>query len=170
MDDEDKNQDAEDEVDVEVPEEGKRSHRFGLGFGLQPLTDLLGSLIEINVRDLPPPESATDRTTSNEQNRKQHRIEANRRRKHSYLKRTSTAKRCRIDARITDDVLLVVADLLGVTEDELSVGIGRSANKLLICREKGVVGQVELPWESPEVTHARFNNGVLEMHVRPEEV
>ncbi|WP_227378519.1 gas vesicle protein GvpH [Haladaptatus halobius] len=168
MSDEDRNE--EDEVDVEIPEEGERSRGFRLGLGLQPLSDLLGSLIEINVHDLPPPESATDRTTSDEQNRKQHRTEADRRRKHSYPERTSAAKQCRIDARITDDELLIVADLPGVTEDDLSVGIERSTNKLVIGRGEVVVGRVELPWESSKVTHAQFNNGVLEMHVRPEEV
>jgi HSP20 family molecular chaperone IbpA len=165
----DEDNDKGDEVDVEVPEEGDRSRGFRLGLGLQPLSDLLGSLIEINVSELPPPENTADRTANKETNEGRYSTEADQRRNHTDQDRISAPKQCRIDARVDDDVLVIVADIPGATEDDISVGIDRSTNKFVIVRNDAVVGRVEIPWESPDVTHAWFNNGVLEVRVQPKE-
>jgi HSP20 family molecular chaperone IbpA len=158
-----------DEVDIEVPEEGDRSRGFRLGLDLQPLSDLLSSLIEITVSELPPPEKPTNRATNKENNEGRYPTEIDQRRKQTNQNRISAPKQCRIDARVDDDELVIVADILGATEDEISVSIDRSTNKLVIVRNDAVVGRVEIPWGSPDVTHARFNNGVLEIRVQPKQ-
>lgn len=80
--------------------------------------------------------------------------------------RDAVPGRCQIDTRLRDDELVVVADLFLTTADDLTVGIDRNGDDLVICMEGTVVGRVELPWESSEATRARFNNGVLEVRLR----
>ncbi|MFH5801052.1 gas vesicle protein GvpH [Haladaptatus sp. CMAA 1911] len=157
-----------DEVDVKVLK-GDRSHGFRLDLGLQPLSDLLGSLIEVNVSELPPPEDTSDRITNEEGKKGRYPTEADQHRKQNDQDRISAPKQCRIDARVDDDILVIVADIPSATEDDISVGIDQSTNKLVIARHNAVVGRVEIPWESPDVRHAWFNNGVLEVRVQPKE-
>lgn len=73
-----------------------------------------------------------------------------------------------IDTRRTDDELVVVADVNRTSTDEVTVGIDPGASELVIGKRGRVLGRVDVPWESTERS-AQFNNGVLEVRLRPTE-
>lgn len=72
-----------------------------------------------------------------------------------------------IDTRRRDDEFVVVADVPGASVDDLSAGIDRRSNELVIGRNGDVLGRVDLPWESAEAVAVLFNNGVLGVRLRP---
>lgn len=67
----------------------------------------------------------------------------------------------------SDDALTVVADLPGISEDDLSVGLAGDGDALVVAVHDQVVDRVSLPWDPVAVTRVWFNNGVLEVVVRP---
>ncbi|QLG63941.1 Hsp20/alpha crystallin family protein [Halorarum salinum] len=71
------------------------------------------------------------------------------------------------DARFDDDEFVVTADVPGTSKDDLSIGIDPKTNDLVIGKNGTVLERVSLPWQSPEATRVWFNNGVLEVRVRP---
>ncbi|MFC4439134.1 MULTISPECIES: Hsp20/alpha crystallin family protein [Natrialbaceae] len=73
---------------------------------------------------------------------------------------------CLIDTRF-DDEFIVIADIPGVSKDDLSVGINPKTNTLVISKVGIVLERIPLPWQPTEATTVRFNNGVLEVRVRP---
>lgn len=75
-----------------------------------------------------------------------------------------------IDVRYdeADEELLIVADLPEVEADELTVGLDRDRNELVIGVENRPVDRVELPWPVADV-ESRFQHGVLELRFTPEE-
>jgi HSP20 family molecular chaperone IbpA len=73
---------------------------------------------------------------------------------------------CLIDVRF-DNEFIVVADIPGISTDDLSVGINSRAKTLIIRTNKTVLGRVPLPWDSVEMTAAWFNNGILEVRLQP---
>lgn len=75
-----------------------------------------------------------------------------------------------IDVRYddADEELLIVADLPEVEADELTVGLDRDRNELVIGVENRSVDRVELPWPVADV-ESRFQHGVLELRFTPEE-
>lgn len=72
-----------------------------------------------------------------------------------------------VDTRRHDDEFVVTADIPGVTMDDLSVGIRRRTNDLLISREGSVLERIDIPWASPEATRVWLNNGVLVVRLQP---
>jgi HSP20 family molecular chaperone IbpA len=88
-------------------------------------------------------------------------------------KRTDRAREpasddCLIDVRFGDE-FIVVADIPGVSKDDLSVGIDPKVKTLVIRTNKTVLGRISLSWDSVEATAVRFNNGVLEVRIRSAE-
>lgn len=67
----------------------------------------------------------------------------------------------------SDDELTVVADLPGVDEEDLSVGLTDGEDILVIAVDGTPVDRVTLPWDPVAITKVWFNNGVLEVVVRP---
>lgn len=75
-----------------------------------------------------------------------------------------------IDVRYddADEELLVVADLPEVEADQLTVGLDRDRNELVIGVEDRPVDRIELPWPVADV-ESSFRHGVLELRFTPEE-
>lgn len=73
---------------------------------------------------------------------------------------------CLIDTRFNDE-FIVIADIPGACKDDLSVGIDSKTNTLIISKDGFVLERVPLPWQSTEATTVRFNNGILEVRIRP---
>lgn len=171
MSEEGKNGEEESEPEKSTTDEQRRG--FHLKAGLRPLSDLLGNLVEVNLTNAPPPPktagntdewSDTDDTGMNHQ-----RSESDSERTRTKQVRKSTGEECLIDTRLTDGELTITADIPGASKEDISVGRNPKTNKLVISRDGTVIGRVALPWESPETTKIWFNNGVLEIRMRPKE-
>lgn len=166
----------EDRDERDDPEPGEcgtedRSRGFRLEAGLRPLSSLLGNLIEVNVSESPPPpEDPVDWAAVDENGGEQQRRDDRLERKRTKRIRKAESDDYLIDTRFDDDEFIVTADIPGVNKDELSVGINPETNNLVISKEGTVIESVDLPWESPEATCVWFNNGVLEVRLRPSEV
>lgn len=72
-----------------------------------------------------------------------------------------------VDSYRGDDSLTVVADLPGTTRDDLTTGIDAERNELVVAVGDTVAGRVSLPWDPVEVDDTTFNNGVLQIRLRP---
>lgn len=84
--------------------------------------------------------------------------------------RTESESPYLVDVRYddADEELLVVADLPEVEADELTVGLDRDRDELVIGVENRSVDRIELPWPVADV-ESRFQHGVLELRFTPEE-
>lgn len=72
-----------------------------------------------------------------------------------------------VDTYRTDSELVVVADLPHVDKDDVSVGLHRRTNDLVIAVDGQVIERVAVPWPRVLSTRVTFNNGVLEIHLAP---
>jgi HSP20 family molecular chaperone IbpA len=68
-----------------------------------------------------------------------------------------------------DNGCVVTLDLPDIDPRELSAGVDASDGTLLVGVEKGVIERVALPRSDLEVGDASFNNGVLDVRLRPRE-
>lgn len=74
-----------------------------------------------------------------------------------------------VDAHRTEEAFVVTAELPGVDESALDVGIDVPSNEFVLAVEGRVVERVALPWASTDAARVWFNNGVLEARFRPAE-
>lgn len=171
MSDEGKN--GEDESKPEKSTTDEQRQGFHLEAGLRPLSDLLGNLVEVNLTNAPPPPERTEETSewpdTDETGMNQQRSESDSERSRTKQVRTSTVEECLIDTRLTDSELTITADIPGASKDDISVGRNPRTNTLVISKDGTIIGRVTLPWESPETTKVEFNNGILEIRMRPKE-
>lgn len=72
-----------------------------------------------------------------------------------------------VDSHRTEDGLTVVADLSGADRDDVTAGIDADRNELVVAVDGRVAGRVDLPWDPVEVTESTYNNGVLQIRLRP---
>lgn len=141
--------------------------RFGISAGF--LSDLLEGLVQLDVDEgSTPPADSIDWSTSDERS-----DDARQRREPPRRKRTKRVRQpeadCLLDTRIEDDEFVVLADIPGADIHDLTVGIHPGRNALVIGQGDAVVARVPLPWESAESTKTAFNNGILEVRLRPTE-
>lgn len=159
--------DTEDPSDTEHAESGwgDRSRGFHFEAGLRPLSDLLGNLVEVTVGEAPPPDDPVDWEAIEEPDDEPRRTDesADRSERASDVARDAAL----IDSRFEDESGVVVVDVPGASKDDLSVGIDPRTCDLVIGLEGTVLERVRLPWESAEATRVWFNNGVLEVDLRP---
>lgn len=149
----------------ERPGNGDGDDRFRLEVGLEPLRVLLEALASVGRRDGATAETGVNVSTVDEF-LDQRRTEAAEQERDAR-KREAEADEYHVDTRWDGDSFVVVADVPGATLDELSVGIDPRTGHLVIDRAGTTVGRVDVPWESPEATRAWFQNGVLEIRLRP---
>ena len=81
------------------------------------------------------------------------------------MRRTKTDAHL-LDTRFPGEEFVVVADVLGASEDDLFVGLDADASELVIEVDDTLIERVTLPWEAVEVTGVTLNNGVLEARIR----
>ncbi|WP_175501342.1 gas vesicle protein GvpH [Halogeometricum limi] len=72
-----------------------------------------------------------------------------------------------VDSYRTDDELTIVADLLGTKRDDVTAGIDAKRGELVVAVGDRAVGRVPLPWDPVTVADTSFNNGVLQVRLRP---
>ena len=87
----------------------------------------------------------------------------------SSTEASTSDEEIRVDTRYDEDTgeLLVIADLPGLDVDDLTVGLDRSRNELVIGVEERPVERLELPWAVTDV-ESRFRNGILELRIARE--
>lgn len=158
--------DTNERDDPEQRDSEDRSRVFQLKAGLRPLSKLLGTLIEVNVIKPPSSVDSENWTAVDQRDVDQQRHESRTERKRTKRVRKAGSDRCLIGTRFDDDEFVVTADILGTSEDELSVGINPETNHLVIGKDGTVLERVSLPWQTVETTRVWFNNGVLEVRVR----
>ncbi|WP_227355269.1 gas vesicle protein GvpH [Haladaptatus salinisoli] len=174
------NSDERDEDEPSDPVADDDSMRRGsgvrLGIGLRPVTDVLKGLVDAGASNPPPePDEGRDgdrqrRTDGEPTPRWSKPIRAHRERARAETDETrheSDVDSYYVTAHRADDEVTVVADLPGVSEDDLSVGLARDSNEFVIAVRGAVVRRVSLPWNRAAVDKARFNNAVLEVRLRP---
>ena len=165
----DKNADEGDDSERDESGDEARSRGFHLEAGLRPLSELLGNLIEVNVSESPPPPSDPVAWETVDEGRVDRESRGENRRKRTKRVRKTRSDACLIDTHFEDEEFVVTADVPGSSKDDLSVGIDPRTNTLVISKDGTVLERVDLPWESPETTNVWFNNGVLEVRMRPNE-
>lgn len=74
-----------------------------------------------------------------------------------------------VDTHRTEDWLVVTAELPGVSEEELAVGIDVPSKDLVIAVNGRPIERVALPWSSTEAAKVWFNNEILEVRLEPED-
>lgn len=156
------------EPKTEEPEADDRPRGLGLEACVQRLSDLLGWLFEVSVTESPPPsaetiaETATDEGARDDQQR-----EASSGANRPKRVRKTRAETYLLDTRFEDDAFVVIADIPGASQEDLSVGINHITYKLVIKKDGRVFERVSLPWYPVEVTRVWYNNGILDIRVRP---
>lgn len=168
----DKSDRADDDDDDEKPE----SSGFRLEAGLRPLSDVLGGLFEVTVTDAPPPTETTDRSSADDETARRFGDDSRRSadrdrtdRPRKKRRRTAPSEAYLIDTRREDGEFVVTVDIPGADRDDLSIGLDPRTNELVIGVRGTVLERVDPPWRSVEATRASFNNGVLEVRLRPAE-
>lgn len=135
--------------------DGQRGVRLELN--VSALSDLLDGLLGGNARG-----SRGSRRSLG------HRPTVRRRQATHDRARTGTPAQddCLVDARLAADELVVVADVPDASAADLSAGIDRESNDLVVGRDGSVVERVPIPWDSVEAADARLHNDILEVRVR----
>lgn len=166
MRDEDTNENENGNTDEPAAEDRLRGHLWEVG--VRPLSDLLGSLIEVNVSRSPlPPEDAIERSSVDENHEDSRERVGVTGREQPKRVRLARANGALIDTRFDGDEFVLTADLPGTRREDLSVGIATPTNELLIEKEGAILKRVTLPWASVEPVRAWYDNGILEVRVRP---
>lgn len=140
-----------------------------IDIGLQPLTDLLGGLLDRaeTSRSGDGPPSPVRSPSSWRPGRSLGTPERGARRDRSgESDAAADDESYLVDSHRDGDEMLVTADLPGVDAEDLSVGLDPEAN-LVVGVEGDVIERVPLPWDAVEATRARFHNHVLEVRLRP---
>ncbi|SFR38336.1 GvpH protein [Halogeometricum rufum] len=73
----------------------------------------------------------------------------------------------RVESVRDGDELTVVADLLGADRADVTTGIDPERSELVVATGGRAVGRVSLPWDPVEVVETSFNNGILQVRLRP---
>ncbi|WP_265110158.1 Hsp20/alpha crystallin family protein [Halosolutus halophilus] len=151
-----------------TPDDGDdRTGASGFRFeaGLRSLTDLLDALVDVTVTDvLPPPAERTDRSTDRRRRSGDDPLGF-----HATRRRPSSAAGPLVDTRRADGEFVVTADVPDASRDDVSVGIDPRTSEVVITVSGVVLERVATPWRSVEATRVRFNNGVLEVRLRPDD-
>lgn len=140
---------------------------LGINVGVRSLTDFLGGIIDMSTTpgsDVGEWETvdwtaSTNRETSSRRSPPELTTEPSVESPDDYL----------VDTRQTEDEFVVVAELPGVDEEDLSVGIDVNANDLVISVEDRTIDRIPLPWSSSVAAKVWFNNSVLEVHTKPDD-
>lgn len=74
-----------------------------------------------------------------------------------------------VDTRREGDEFLLTAELPGVDEDDLSVGIDVESNDHVRTADGRTIERISLPWSSADAAKVWFDNGILEVRLHPAE-
>lgn len=158
--------------------------RVNIGAGLSTLADLLDSLggddrIERRGRDDegdrsveysysigtgldPSAASPGNRPPPRRRERREERSDDRRSDRKRRSRRSSDDDHA-TSVRETEEGMVLVADLDGVSADDLTVGIDDSREEVVVAADSDAIERVPIDIEAFEVADATFNNGVLEI-------
>jgi HSP20 family molecular chaperone IbpA len=88
----------------------------------------------------------------------------------SAEKMTGQSEQYLVETRCTNHEFVVVADVLGANEQDLSAGIDSNTNELVIKVSETVLKRVTIPWRSVAATKAWFRNGVFTVRLQSHEI
>lgn len=165
--------DPDDERDRDAGPERNRDDRsdpssivhLGINVGVQPISDLLGGILDRGVSPRP---ERSERKRFGDAARTDPEAPAGRRRRETD-DAVDVADDYLVDSHRDGDEFLVTAELPGVDEDDLSVGIDVESNDLVISVDGRTIDRIALPWSSTDATRVWFNNGILEVRLHPAE-
>lgn len=138
---------------------------LGVDVGGQPLTNLLGGLLDVKAsthRDRGDRQRVDDAASGNSHGQSGARVQ-------DTDEPVEVADEYLVETHRTDDEFVVTAELPGVDEEDLSVGIDVPSNELVIAARGKPIDRVELPWPSTDAAKVWYNNGILEVRLRPVE-
>lgn len=138
---------------------------LGINVGLSPLTDLLGGIL--GGGGSPRPER--DEWQIVEESDGAEAGESPRRAVSAADASVADADEYLVETRQQADELVVTAELPGVSEEDLAVGIDVQSSDLVIATEGRTIERISLPWSSTVAAKVRFNNGILEVRLEPAE-
>ncbi|ADB59541.1 hypothetical protein Htur_0643 [Haloterrigena turkmenica DSM 5511] len=171
----DENGDEDDPPPSRSDDEETDPSGFHLDAGLRPLRDLLGHLVEVTVTDSPPPSEETtdwssvdDDSSGRSVSEPSQPVDHDTNRPRKRRRRTSPSDGYLVDTRREDGEFVVTADIPDASRDDLSIGIDPRTNELVIGVAGTALERIDPPWRSVEATKVWFNNGVLEVRLRPD--
>lgn len=169
MSDSDPHDDRDSDADPERPREARNDPsslvHLGIDVGIGSLTDLLGGVLGA-------------RGASRRNRGEWQRVDETTRADADGTAGTDTsdtdepigvADEYLVDTHRADDEFVVRAELPGVSEEDLSVGIDVHADELVIAADGRTIDRIALPWSSTEAAKVWYNNGVLDVRLRPAE-
>lgn len=148
-----------------------RIRELRLEVGLQPVTGLLGSLVDLGASTgSPVPDESVDWTTVDDRidggtEAEGHREDATGPSQSRQIGETADGEYL-LDTRYDGDEFVVTVDIPGSTRDDLTVGLDRDSNRLVIKKGGTELERIEMPWDSVEPGRVLFNNGILEARMR----
>lgn len=164
----------DDRSDGERSAPADRFTELRLEVGLQPVTGLLDSLVGLGASaGSPVPGEAVDWTTVDDGADGTSEAGGN-------TEDTSGPSQERrigetadgeylLDTRFDGEEFVVTADIPGATRDDLTVGLDRDSNRLVVKKDGTELERIEMPWDPVEPGRVLFNNGILEARMRPGE-
>ncbi len=138
---------------------------FHLRVGLRAISDILGDLVEVEATRDSPPEPSVEWDDVDDDD-----LDAATGRERTKRLGTSTTDRCLVDTRFEDGAFVVHADVPGAEKSDVTVGLDPHTDQLVVGVHDDVVARIDVPWSAAEATDVWFNNGVLSVRLRPDDV
>ena len=148
---------------------------LGIDFGVSPLGDLLAGLLDVGAAGSGragdrQSVGGPDRRSQREPGRGDGSTERGEPEHHDATfadEPVEVADEFLVETHQGEGELVVTAELPGVAEEGLSVGIDVPSNDLVIAAESRTIERVSFPWPSTDAARVWFNNGVLEIRLGP---
>ncbi|WP_458207054.1 gas vesicle protein GvpH [Haladaptatus sp. NG-SE-30] len=144
--------DDDEHTDSDLEDDDQSQHRnseIDIQTAIQILTDLVNELTDTE-----------EQQTSSGQDSRQSTAHG------SETDRSARLDEYHVHTYRSEDELRVVADLPGVGEDELFVGIDRELPALIVVVNETIVDHVSLPENAVDIREATLKNGVLFVRIR----
>lgn len=138
---------------------------LGINVGIQPLSDLFGGVLGVSSS---PSSKRSERQSVGDAARTDPEAPTGRG-KSERNEVVDVADDYLVDTHREGDEFLVTAELPGVDEDDLSVGIDVESNDLVLSADGRTIERISLPWSSTDAAKVWFNNGILEVRLHPAE-
>ncbi|MDS0297743.1 hypothetical protein NDI76_03185 [Halogeometricum sp. S1BR25-6] len=149
-----------DDDDEHGPDDERPRTRIDINLSV---TDLLSDLLSEAKRD------SNRRSLSERPSGRPSRAAPGARRQGGTADREETDARAdyRVDHHREGDELTIVADLADAAHEDVTAGIDPNRGEFVVAVSGRVAGRVSLPWDPVDVASTTFNNGVLQVRLRP---
>ena len=147
------------------PDPSPRADGRVLDVALEPVTEVLGELVDVDTT--PPPDAG--RTGTGRSSRSGGSTGSRPSRGDADVRSPDEEEidEYRVETRRSDDELVVTADLPDVAADELFVGLDEEEGSLVVAVNDDVIAREFYPWEAVEVASTRFDAPDLAVRLEP---